>query len=118
MPEGVISRGSTVGMKQLLTDELLEEHNAHTNNGALPASAAEAVKPRRSFKLEVAGACAILKSGMSLAVDLPCECDFGTDLKPLHLDSRVRTGKIAKLGQNLQGFVVTAFTSQPAGRER
>lgn len=99
------------------TYKLLEEHDSHTDDGAFPASATETVPPRCDLKFEVASAAAILQVGVPLAVDFRCECNFGTDLKPLPVDPRICGGQTAQFGQDDKSLIIAAFAAQPARRE-
>ena len=68
---------------------MLEEHYTDADEGSLPASALEAICPRRGFELEVIGASGFLQMRVPLAIGLLLECHLSTDLAPLLEDAGI-----------------------------
>ena len=99
------------------TNELLEKHDANTNDCSLPASVPEAVEPRLNLELEFVHASLCLQVWMPLDADFVVEGDFSADLAPFLEDTGIVGREFAKLRENDKGFVVAAFASEPARRE-
>lgn len=112
-----VSRCSRFQDDDIHTNELLEKHDANTNDCSLPASVPEAVEPRLNLELEFVHASLCLQVWMPLDADFVVEGDFSADLAPFLEDTGIIGREFAKLREDDKGFVVAAFASEPARRE-
>jgi hypothetical protein len=85
------------GANGVHTNKLLKEHDAHSNDSALPTPMPEAVKPRLHLKLKLILAGFGLQFGMPLNADFMIESDLSTDLTPFLKDTRVIGRELTKL---------------------
>lgn len=100
------------------TNKLLEEHNAHTDMRAAPATLLEAVGPGGELEPNAVGRLpAAKKLRVSLLSHLLLEGDLGADVIPLLENAGVRLGQLTELGKAFESLLVSALGCEPAGRE-
>jgi hypothetical protein len=106
------------GSSSIPTDELLKEHQTHSNKSPPPTSTSEAIKPGLNLKLDTVHARRSLKAWVSLNTDFAIEGSLSADLAPFLENTRVVGGKSSKFTEHDECFIVATFTSEPARRIR
>ena len=79
------------------TNKLLEEHDSHANDSALPTAMPKAIEPGLHLELELIRASFRLQFGMPLNADFMVESNLGSNFAPFLKDTRVVGGELAKL---------------------
>jgi len=88
---------SRAGAGKIHTNKLLEEHDAHSNDSALPTPMPKAIEPGLYLELELIRAGFGLQFGVPLNADFMIESDLSADLAPFLEDTRVIGRELAKL---------------------
>lgn len=98
------------------TDELLEEHEAHSHVSATPATTLKAVSPGGNLELKPAG---LGPRGVQMRVALSAEFllegDFSPNFEPFLLYAAIGGRQLAKFCEVDKGLLVPAFGDKPPG---